>query len=160
MKEQKTPKSQTNSKKKAADTTICDLRLYYRVIVINSKMVQTKKTDRWANTTKDPFMHRYSHPYWKKSLFNKFCWTTEFLVSFGNTTKNSIDGSHGNFIFHFLRNCSSHFTGAEQIYGTTSNILSVLFPTLSPAFGVTVLLIKLDLYLLVHKKWIKNGSRP
>lgn len=41
MKEQKTPKSQTNSKKKAAETTICDLRLYYRVIVTNSKMVQT-----------------------------------------------------------------------------------------------------------------------
>lgn len=70
MKEQKTPKSQTNSKKKAADTTICDLRLYYRVIVINSKMVQTKKTDRWANTTKDPFMHRYSHPYWKKKAYS------------------------------------------------------------------------------------------
>lgn len=119
------------------------------------------KTDRWAYTTKDPFMHRYSHPYWKKkSLFNKFCWKTEFLVSFGNTTKNSIDGSHGNFTFRFLRNCSSHFTVAAQVYGPTSNILSVLFPTPSPAFGVTVLLIKLDLYLLAHKKWIKNGSRP
>lgn len=153
MKEQKTPKSQTNSKKKAADTTICDLRLYYRVIVINSKMVQTKKNRQVGQYYKRPIYAQIQPSILeKKSLFNKFCWTTEFLVSFGNTTKNSIDGSHGNFIFHFLRNCSSHFTGAEQIYGTTSNILSVLFPTLSPAFGVTVLLIKLDLYLLVHKK--------
>lgn len=69
MKEQKTPKSQTNSKKKAADTTICDLRLYYRVS--NKQQDGTDiKTDRWANTTKDPFMHRYSHPYWKKKAYS------------------------------------------------------------------------------------------
>lgn len=62
------------------------------------------KTDRWTNTTKDPFMHTDTAIHTgKKSLFNKFCRKTDFLVSFGNTTKNSTDVQMDHMaILHFI----------------------------------------------------------